>query len=436
MKTNLHIIMIALISTLIFFFPSAVRAQYSDNDILIEKMVQKGLLSPIEAEIIKDQTKEYVAKHMVEGRLMTLPEWVQHIKLKGEFKLRSQYEKGKDNPSGRQRGKIGAKIGLIAKFDHQWEVGVGIATTTEKAGSQTSDPRSTTVDFTDSFDRAGVRLDYAYAENKTAPWFKIIGGKYERGDYLWTPTDLYWDNDLNPTGGSIHIEKNIGSIFKVFANAGAWLIDERESQPTDPAGSYAQPGVNLETDHIDATLTGNYYQFYHMKGRRLDNTACSNSGLTLAADGSCSDNMDFNFREHGASLEVGYRHMINEEFKRIAFFGDYIRNDWAPKHLSKGWAYGGKIGDMNIRERWDWQLGYQFSRLGLDAVPDILPNSDRYYGRTGVKGHKGFMTLGLARNVLFHFEYYYDKRFQYSDDALESPEEPRQLFKADLKFKF
>ena len=38
-----------------------------------------------------------------------------------------------------------------------------------------------------------------------------------------------------------------------------------------------------------------------------------------------------------------------------------------------------------------------------DSILDILPDSDRYSGRTGIRGHKGSLQYGLGKNTWLQF---------------------------------
>ena len=69
-------------------------------DVLLEKLVDKGILTPTEASIIKDETKQQVSKELVEQRSYALPEWVQKIKIKGDLRVRYQNERIKDERFG------------------------------------------------------------------------------------------------------------------------------------------------------------------------------------------------------------------------------------------------------------------------------------------------------------------------------------------------
>lgn len=410
----------------ITFLPSISFAQYTDNDLLIEKMVEKGYLSPIEATILKDKTKEYVDKHMVEGRMLTLPQWVQKTQLKGDVRLRSEYrDQNGDSLPSRHRGRLRARLGLISRLNNNLSAGFGIATSSD------GDPRSTNLTWNNSFERGDIRIDYAYAEYKPFTWLKIIGGKFDKSDYLWLATDMMWDSDINPTGGSIHLEKQWNHTLTSFFNGGSWIIDELEASTEDPALSYGQIGLNFEAESLDSTFAFNYFNFHHLRDRRLDNTSCTNSGLTLFGS-NCLGTLDYDYRDIGASAEIGYRHMFNEELKRVAIFGDVVTNDWGPQKMNSGWAYGIKAGDIKVDELFDWQLLYQYTRLQKDAVPDIIPNSDRYEGETGVKGHKASVTIGLTKNATLGYEYLINQKYAPGT----TPENQEVVSKVDLSFKF
>lgn len=433
---------IIIIILIIILFPSfSYAGSYSDNDILIERMIQKGLLSPMEAQLIKEETQEYVAKHMAEGRMMTVPEWVQRIKLKGDLRLRYEYEDRKIVSGGRpvdgeQSQNLRLRLGLIAKLNTKLTVALGIAT----GGS---DPRSDNETFGESFSDGDIRLDHAFAEYYPAPWLSLIAGKYPKGKYLWMPTDAFWDDDINPEGASIYLTHNVGRYFDPFVSAGRWQL-ETNATTNDRYLEYAQAGVGFDEDHFDAKVAGAIYNFKHLKGDLLDNTACSNSGLDLNSllSGGCSGTLAYDYKTRGLSAEVGYKMMIHEQYKRIAFFGDYMINDGysdVPENLDEGWAYGMRLGDMTIKDPWQWQLIYQYTHLEKDVFPDIFPNGSRYGGQTGIKGHKFGLELGVMENATLGFTYYRDEKFQpydFNPGYLADNGNPQSLFQVDFNFRF
>ena len=59
-------------------------------DLLLQKLVDKGVLTAGEAQQIGTETKEQVKSEIAKGKYSSLPEWVQNIKMKGDFRVRYQ----------------------------------------------------------------------------------------------------------------------------------------------------------------------------------------------------------------------------------------------------------------------------------------------------------------------------------------------------------
>ena len=62
-------------------------------DILLDVLVEQGVITPIKAEIIRDETKKRVAEEIAQAKHPNLPKWIQTMKLKGDLRLRFQSEK-------------------------------------------------------------------------------------------------------------------------------------------------------------------------------------------------------------------------------------------------------------------------------------------------------------------------------------------------------
>ena len=60
------------------------KAYAGEVDVLINKLVEKGLLSPSEAQIVMDDTKLRVSKDLAEQKSYSVPDWTQRIKWGGD----------------------------------------------------------------------------------------------------------------------------------------------------------------------------------------------------------------------------------------------------------------------------------------------------------------------------------------------------------------
>ncbi|MBD3263657.1 MAG: hypothetical protein GF375_00965, partial [Candidatus Omnitrophica bacterium] len=131
-------------------------------DILVQKLVEKGILTSGEAQQVLTETREEVRKEIVKGTYSSLPSWIQNMKLKGDLRLRYQWE-DKTDSEDRHRGRYRFRLGLHTKVNDKLSVAAGLAT----GGS---DARSTNQTMDTSFSTPDIRLDYAFAEWQATPW--------------------------------------------------------------------------------------------------------------------------------------------------------------------------------------------------------------------------------------------------------------------------
>ncbi len=404
-----------------FLSVSAVsHAATTEVDALIQKLVEKGILNKEEAREIKAEIVTD-AKTIQEDRIkQATPEWVQNTKLKGDLRLRYQYERKKDDSEARGRGRIRYRLGLENKVNDQWKVGAGLASA--EVGSTTDDARSTNQTLTDVFRRGDIRLDYAYGEFQPAPWAKAIAGKFIKSDYLWTPTDLLWDSDINPGGASVNLNHKFSEALSAYANTGYWMIDENgKVDRPDPFLFYGQGGIKSKMGVVDANVAAVYYGFNGVKGITLDGTSSTNT-LTGGV-------LKYDYDSIGASAEVGVNNPLGSELiPRVSLFGDMIHN-MDPDDDENGWAAGLKIGDAKVVGKNQWQARYQYSYLGKDAFPDAFPDSDRLGGVTDTKGHEWILEYGLSKNVVLSLDYY-------QDDRIKGTHNRQKLLQGDINIKF
>lgn len=369
--------------------------------VLLEKLVDKGVLTPNEAKIVEQETKAQVSKEIVQKNSYAVPDWVQSMKLKGDIRLRYQYEKKDNDAASRSRARTRFRMGLDFNPVKDVKVGAGFS-------GGTTDPRSTNDTWQNTFERPDLRLDYASIEYTAAPWATLVGGKFLFPNYLWQTTDMLWDTDINPYGFSAHLTHSIIDDVEGFVNAGWWLIDENGANKNpDPNMLYLQGGTQYSAEKIDAKVAGTYYMFNGVKGYTLDNTAATNTltGGKLMYD---YDSFAVSAEFGTNSILGGLPYGIDE---RIAVFGDYIVNP-DPSNQNIGWSAGFQFGNKKVSAFKTWQMKYQYAYLGKDAFPDTFPDSDRYGGRTDVKSHEVILSLGLMKNVSFGVDYYMSNRIK------------------------
>jgi len=383
-------------------------------DVLVAKLVEKGFLTPVEAQIVLDETKHEVAKEVAKGESYALPKWVQNIKFKGDLRTRYQYEKKTGNEE-RNRERVRFRLGSEMKVTDSVKVAVGLAT----GGT---DPRSTNETLDNTFETSDIRLDYAYAEYMPASWLTLMGGKI-KGTPFWIPSDLLWDSDINPDGAAINLHHGLSLNIDSFFNAGLFILDEASSDTSDPFMYVLQPGVNIKlNDGVNLKTALAYYGFDNIKGSTLDHSSGTNS---LSGGG-----LQYNYDSLGVSTELGFKNPLGiEALPYFALIGDYI-NNFDPSSDNDGFLVGCKLGDKKVGKKGQWQAKYLYRRLERNAFPDTFPDSDFYGGETNAKGHEAIFQYGLLDNVILGLDYYY------SEPIKGATRNQEHLFQTDIVFKF
>jgi hypothetical protein len=331
--------------------------------------------------------------------------------MKGDFRLRYQYDHTKLSAGGaasdQQRARIRLRLGTEAKVNDKLKVGVGISTGT------TTDPRSTNITLGNSSAKKSIVLDYAYAEYAPKPWVTLFGGKFKNP--LWEPGDLIWDTDITPEGGAAQFTYKLNPQTSLFANTGVLIVGSTAADSTDDADPVmytVQTGLNQSLFDSNVNLKGavSYYGFTGTKNKALTGSAGTNTNTTGTATGLLLKD----YKNITPAIEIA----IKEPFKRIglslpyfAVFGEYVKNI-APDATVRNTGYmaGLKFGVEKVEKWADWQFGYNYAMLGKDSVLDILPDSDRYGGRTGMRSHEVKFDFGLGKNTWLGIDGYYGWR--------------------------
>lgn len=404
-----------------------VPSQAGELDALLDKLVNKGVLTAGEAAAVKEEAvHEASNQQMANNGGFNLPDWVQKMKLKGDFRLRYEYDHKHMTADARERGRIRLRFGVETKVADQVKVAFGLAT----GGS---DSRSTNQTLQDFFSTPDIRLDYAYAEYKPTSDISVVGGKFSRGAYLWAPTDLLWDGDIRPDGMAFHVGHSLADDLKGWVNGGVWILDENgTADMPDPFLPYVQGGLAYKHDKVDAKVATTYYAFQGVKGlSSLDNSASTNTG---AATG-----LQSTYRSIGASAEVGFHDIFGglplHADERIAFFGDYIHNldNTMIKSGLNGWAFGFKFGNKKVSDPGTWQFKYIKAVLGKDAFLDTFPDSDRYGGGTDIYSNECILEYALKKNIILGLDYYNSRGWSSTNTNRKKTD---HLLQADLVLKF
>ena len=167
------------------------------------------------------------------------------------------------------------------------------------------------------------------------------------------------------------------------------------------------------------------------------------NGYYVVGTGTTAGAYKYDYRELTPAIEFGIKDpfkalanvtglsMLNIE--KLSFFGEYYQNLGAPTK-NTGFATGFGFGNAAVDDWGKWQVQYVYSMMERDAVIDILPDSDRYAGRTGIRGHKASVQYGLGKNTWLQFAVF---RYENIDSAfMHNRRAPTTVVQADWNMKF
>lgn len=419
-------IILLVASGLILAGFSAYPAWAGEIDILVEKLVEKGVISHGEARQILTETQEEMKAQLAQGKSEALPAWVQAIKLKGDFRLRGQekHQKSANNYNKDTTiGRVRLRLGLEGKVNEKLLAGVGIA-------SGSGDPRSTNVTLGDSNLKKALVLDYAYAKYSPLSWFNLVGGKMLLADALWMPTDLVWDSDITPEGVISQFNKELGSNTQGFLNAGVLLVDDDSSSDYDAPMAYIiQPGISHKiNDNLSLKGAVSLQAFHNLKGH-------VSSGYSAESNTGNTDNgttpYTYDYQMINPALEVKVIQPFNAlglNVESLKLLAEYV-NNFDVSEKASGFSAGFKLGHEKISKWGDWQLKYIYAMLGKDAVLDVLPDSDRYGGATAIRSYETELSFGLGKNTSLGIDVY-------RSEKIGMAKAPETLVQVDWNVKF
>jgi len=437
-KTKVLSILFLLIFTV---FQGAYMSEASEMDVLVDKLVEKGILTPYEAQILKAEAKESAAKELAEGTSVTAPSWTQRIKIKGDVRFRVQEEWGKGLEPAHQRirERVRARLGIEGKVNDQVSAGI-------LAVTGGNDPRSTNQTLDDGFETYDFRLDQYYIKWRPDLDEKIGKGTLWLGKFKnpFKKTPLVWDGDISPTGVAVQYESpefSLGDMpGKLYSNFGFLFVDELRNFQNDPLMFVGQVGTEVEVNPewgSTVNVCVSYYDMSHIKGNGNGVTFTGNSGTNSRYAGAYS--FDFNW------VDIIVEYDSKRLFKWDVGNGLYSDIAWNtdPGNQNFAWMIGGYLGTKKPKKPGQWKLRGEYRYLEKDSIPDFLPDSD-FYGFTdngvpaaGGTNGQGFVAganYALLRNTVLGVTYYYCWPINLSVNG--QTDEPYQLIQCDVNVKY
>ena len=384
----------------------APQAYAQSADALIDKLVDKGILTANEAKDLRnDSDKDFNTAFAAKTGM---PDWVTGYKLSGDVRGRFESinaDTGKQITRDRFRYRLRAGLAVYMQND----IEAGFRLTSDEAAKSSAadttktvggDPISGNTTMTGNGSKKFVYIDQVYG--KWSPlhadgWDgNLTVGKMENP---FVASDLVFDPDYTPEGAALQLGYAVNDKHSVRFNGGGFAIYENSNSSYDSYMFGAQARFESKwTPKLQTSFGVSYFDLMNKAGLVTDNLPNQNAG---------------NWRTGGA-LDTGFNPWVIDAavtyaldsfpFYNGAFpikvAGDYMDNPSAHGHENYGYSAGvtlGKAGKKGL-----WEVSYRYKYLGANSWFEELVDSDfgAFYGTSA--GHYGVSGYNAGTNIKGH----------------------------------
>ncbi len=381
---------------------AAPTANAQSADSLIDKLVDKGILTVEEAQALRDEADKDFTRTLSSKNGM--PEWVQALKFNGDFRGRFESIYGDQTGlSDRNRVRYRLRFSVVASLTDSFEVGMRLAS------GEGNDPISTNQSLTDNGSKKLVNIDQAYARWKALNTEEITGAfTFGKMENPFVYSDMVFDGDYTPEGLAGQLAYRLDDQHTLSFNGGGFSLEEVGGNHFDSWMLGAQARWDaLWSPHLQTTAGVGVLAIVDPRSLTDAGVPNINSGNTRTG-GVLDHNMNPVVADAAATYTLESFPMYNAPFP-IRLAGEFMQNPAAPSDQNTGWAVGvtfGKAGKKGL-----WEVGYRYKHLEADAWYEEVVDSDfgafnggAYRSGTNLKGHivrasyspYDFLTLGAT----------------------------------------
>jgi hypothetical protein len=394
---------------------SGATACAQSSDALLDKLVDKGILTVKEANDLRQETdKNFTQAYQVKTGL---PDWVNSLKFSGDVRLRyegfySDVSAGTNGFIDRNRFRYRLRFGAAVTMLDHLEAGFRLTSSEAASGGVEGDPISGNSTFQNNGSKKMIYIDQAYGR-----WYALRGpdwtgvltvGKMENPLVF---DDMVFDADYTPEGAAIQLGYSLDEHHRLKMNGGGFVLDEVGSSSND---SYMLAG-QLRWDAAWNAKVGSTLGLSGLcidRVNMLANNAVPNINRGNTRNAATTPTYDFNpWVVDGAVTFTAASFPLYKGAFPVKISGEYMNNPAAPSSAGNdAWNVGVVFGKSGKRGTWD--LSYTYKWLGANAWWEEVVDSDfgAFYGQANSPPNSGFgVGYGSGTDVKGHIV-----RFAYS----------------------
>lgn len=357
----------------------APKAHAQSSDALIDKLVDKGVLTADEAKDLRveadnDFKTAYQAK-------TGMPDWVTSYKISGDFRGRVDQMSATDSNSGyvnRLRFRYRLRFGIVANIIDNMEVGFQLASgDNANAGGSSANqanPLSQNSTMQNNGTGKGIWVNLAYAK-----WTAINSGDWllaatigkMNNPFQFTP--MVFDPDYAPEGAAITGAYTINDKQTVAFTGAGFVLDEESGNTRDPYMVGGQALLNSKwTPKWSSSVGAGILSIGSPNQLTTANVPYQNQGNTRNGSGA----LIYNYSPIIADASVTY---LMDSFPLypgacpVKVGGEFIDNPSVGQN-NQGYWVGATLGKSGTKHTWD--LTYRYEWLEADAWYDQVVDDD------------------------------------------------------------
>jgi hypothetical protein len=423
-------------------------------DALIDKLVNKGILTVQEAQDLRDESdKNFTTAFQTKTGM---PDWVTGYKISGDFRARIDEQSADnalfvDRTQFRLRLRAGLTVSMVDNLEAGFRLGTGSAVGATSGGKTSGGPVSNNTTYGANGSKKPIWLDTAYGKwtpVNAGPWMvSMTLGKMDN-PFRFSP--MVFDPDYTPEGAAFQMLDRFNDQHTLVFNAGAFALDELQFSSLDPYCYGAQVFLDsVWSPKVESSVGVGIMNI--VNGGSLTNgvgTQDLNAGNTRAAGV-----LTHAYNPVIADASVTYK-LDSFPFYTGAFpikLAAEVMENPAVNQRNKGYWAGVTFGKSGTKRTWD--LTYRYEYLEADAWYEEMVDDDmgaiytsgiapvpKFIGGTNVKGHMVKFNYSLSDALTFTatclVSKLIDSNITAAGTAGANPNNEAMHLMADLSWKF
>lgn len=388
-----HSTKLAVVTGALALIASSGHVAADTGDALLNKLVQKGVLTQQEASELKEDTAQEFHKSFMSN--LGAPAWLKSYKLNGDFRGRLDYIGGNSAYADNYRLRYRIRAGLTLDMTDHFQVNFRLG-----SGDAGGNPLSNNTTMENNATKKPIWVDTAFARwtpvNDDFKFSAMFGKMVQPFD----ASPMVFDPDYTPEGGAVQLGYKLCDHHTIRFNGAGFMLDQLNSRSPVLVGAQAIWDAAWCPD-VTSSLGVAVYDIENEQ--YLGNGAVPNGNAGNTRTSAGIPMYHFNPVVAGGNIiyKLDSAPLYHGKFP-IKVAGEYLNNPAAPSGMNQGYWAGIVFGAAGKKGNWD--IAYRYQHLESDAWYEEVVNDDNVGFYTASPAGSGFSGMGMrgGTNVKGH----------------------------------